>query len=364
MKIIQVTPRYFPDIGGVETHVKAISEVLVEKGFEVEVICTDPSGSYPKNENINGVEIRRFKSFAPNEAYYIAPRIHSYLKKAECDVIHAHNYHTLPAFFATLARKDRKFIFTPHTFGFPTTFPRNLFHKIYKIFGRYIFNSADKVITVSKTERLWLRDVFNIPEGKLIYIPLFVDIAKKIEQPAKDRIQKIAFVGRLSEEKNIDVLISAFTNIKVSHPDCELYIVGDGPMKKQLEKSAEGANDVNFLGALGHNEVVEFLDDIDLFVLPSKYEVLGISVLEAMSKQIPVIMTPVGELSHTLTPEENCLFTKIGDIKDLTMKITLILEDPKLRNKIAENGKHFVSERHDINGIINKYINIYSEKDV
>ena len=75
MKIIQVCPRYYPDIGGVETDVKEMSERLVRKGFEVEVVCTDPSGKHPKEEFINGVEVRRFRSIAPYDAYFFAPQI-------------------------------------------------------------------------------------------------------------------------------------------------------------------------------------------------------------------------------------------------------------------------------------------------
>ncbi|MDI6640295.1 MAG: glycosyltransferase, partial [Methanocellales archaeon] len=72
MKIAQVCPRYHPDIGGVETHVKEISERLVKRGFEVEVICTDPTGRLPKHEMINGVKVTRFRSIAPNDAFFFA----------------------------------------------------------------------------------------------------------------------------------------------------------------------------------------------------------------------------------------------------------------------------------------------------
>ncbi len=70
MNILQVCPRYFPDIGGVETHVQEISERLVRQGHHVEVVCTDPRGVHPSQDCINGVHVRRFRSFAPNETSF------------------------------------------------------------------------------------------------------------------------------------------------------------------------------------------------------------------------------------------------------------------------------------------------------
>ncbi|MCK5020785.1 MAG: glycosyltransferase family 4 protein [Candidatus Peribacteraceae bacterium] len=361
LKILQVCPRYYPDIGGVETHVKEISERLVRVGFEVEVVCTDPSGKHQKEEIINGVKVKRFRSLAPNDNYFFATQIYFYLKKVRCDIIHAHNYHTLLPLFAAFARKGRIFMFTPHTFGFPTTFPGNLLHKAYKAFGKMIFNSADKIITVSKEEEKWINNVFQVPENRLHYIPLPIVIGNSNVGASKENIVKIAFVGRLSEEKNVELLISAFALVKQAHSESELFIVGNGPLRNQLENISTQINDVNFMGALVHDEVLRFLDEIDLFILPSHFEVLGISVLEAMSKRIPVILTPVGELQHTLKHEVNCLFTKIDDVNDLANNISMLMEDHGLAKRIAENGRRYVEERHDINKIINDYIDMYNE---
>ena len=79
MKIAQVCPRYHPYIGGVETHVKEVSERLAKRGHEVEVLTTDPRGDLPKQEIIDGVIVRRFKSWAPGEAYYFSGALKRYL---------------------------------------------------------------------------------------------------------------------------------------------------------------------------------------------------------------------------------------------------------------------------------------------
>lgn len=80
MKILQVSPGYFPAIGGVEEHVRNISERLA-RDYEITVFATDPSGELPKEEIINGVLVRRFKNFAPNAPYHISFEIFRELRR-------------------------------------------------------------------------------------------------------------------------------------------------------------------------------------------------------------------------------------------------------------------------------------------
>ncbi|MCK4829805.1 glycosyltransferase family 4 protein, partial [bacterium] len=143
MKILQVCPRYFPDIGGLEEHVKNISEWLA-KEHEVTVFTGDPSGKLLKEEEIGGVRIRRFKTFAPGNAYHISFKMAQELSKAEFDIAHGHGYHALPLYFSRNARA-KKFIVTPHYHGHGHTPFRNLLIKLYKPFAKSIFDKANRV---------------------------------------------------------------------------------------------------------------------------------------------------------------------------------------------------------------------------
>ena len=364
VKLVQVRPRYFPDIGGVERHVQEISEELVKCGFDVEVICTDPSGRLNKNEVINGVKVTRLKSIAPGDAYYFSPQIYFYLKDLDCDVIHAHNYHTFTSLFAALAKKDRRFFFTPHTFGFTKSFPRNIFHRIYKPFGSFIFNSADKIISISKIENQWIKNTFKISNERLFYIPLPIVVNVSTKKKERKERLKLVFIGRLSEEKNVDVLISAFEIVKQRRPECELYIIGDGPLREYMEELSKNIKDIYFLGRQTHENVLRFLEDTDIFVLPSKFEVSPISILEAMVRCVPVITTPVGEMPHVLENSKNCLFTKIGDVGDLAIKIQTLVEDGAYAERLGLAGRKFVVEKHNINKIIHQYTKLYIHKHV
>ncbi len=362
MKIIQVCPTYFPAIGGIATHVKELSEILVSKGHEVEVVCTYSSRRLPEKEIINGVKITRFWAFAPREAYYFSPAMYFYLRRQEYDVIHAHNYHSFQALFAALARKNR-FIFTPHTFGFSKSLIKNILHKLYKPLGSYIFKSADKIISTAQFERNWLLKTFKIPESKLVYIPLPINSVATPHKKQDRSTIKIAYFGRLSSEKNIKVLISAFKPVKEKYKNSGLFIAGDGPLRKNLEDYGKNVDGVSFLGRLSQTDLNNFIDDIDIFVLPSKFEVSPRAVIEAMSRGVPVVTTPVGELPQIFQDGKDCLFTKIDDPSDMAEKITWLIENKKQAMEIGQAGRIIVENRYDINNVISEYLKIYSERN-
>lgn len=320
MRIIQVCPRYYPDIGGVETHVGEISERLVKEGFEVEVVCTDPTGNQQKEGIINGVKVRRFRSIAPGDAYFLAPQIYFYLEKAECDLIHAHNYHALPAFFAALAKKDRKFVFTSHYHGRGHTALRDALHKPYKIIGSRIFRDADTVVCVSLYEKGLIEANFGIREEKLVCVPNGINLEEfKVESSVKNS-ETILYVGRLERYKGIHHIIRALPYLD----GYRLVIVGKGPYEGELRRLALG---------VGVNERIEWLKDLPreallgqyksagVFVLLSSFEAFGITVVEALASGTPCILAEKGALKE-FVDDKTCFGLKNPEnVEELAEKI-------------------------------------------
>jgi glycosyltransferase involved in cell wall biosynthesis len=304
LKIAQVCPRYFPDIGGVETDVKEISERLVSEGHDVEVITTDPSGKLKKKDMINGVKITRFKSFAPGNAYYFAPQIYIYLKKHKYDVIHAHSYHALPALFAALSERKKKFVFSPYYHRGGHTPFRNLLHKPYKFFGKMIFSRADTVICISEYEKRLVESDFNVAE-KTIKIPNGINL-KEFEnlkrQQKKDREKILLYVGRLEEYKGVQYIIQSLPELQ----DFRLRIVGKGPYEKELHDMAERlgvVERIEWLKNLSREELLECYADADIFLMLSSHESYGITVAEALAAGIPCVVAKGSALDEFVEDE-------------------------------------------------------------
>jgi glycogen synthase len=133
MKILQVSACYYPSIGGLQEHVRNISEQL-SKSHDVTVSTTDSSGKLPREETVNNVKVLRFKSWAPQQSYYVSLELQKYLKQysSEFDIVHAHCYHSFVPLYAAQGKGKNRFVFTSHYHGTGHTFFRSLFHMPYK----------------------------------------------------------------------------------------------------------------------------------------------------------------------------------------------------------------------------------------
>jgi glycosyltransferase involved in cell wall biosynthesis len=312
LKIAQICPRYSPDIGGVETHVKEISEWLVKAGHDVEVITTDPTGKLRKRETINGVKVIRFRSFAPGNAYYFAPQIYTYLKKNDYDIIHAHNYHAFPAFFASQGRCGGKLVFTPHYHRHGHTAFRNLLHKPYRLLGNMIFSRADSVVCVSEYEKKLIESDFEVAE-KTVKIHNGINLREfeNIRRRGKSSEEKagyektLLYVGRLEEYKGVQYIIQSLPELL----DFQLRVVGKGPYEEELRSLAKNLGvekRVEWLKDLSRKELLECYAKADVFLMLSSHEAYGITVAEALAAGTPCIVAK-GSALEEFVDGRNCI---------------------------------------------------------
>ena len=289
MKILQVCDRYVPYFGGVQVHVSNISERLARE-YDVTVYTTDPSGKLPKEEVINGVLVRRFKGFSPGEAYQFSFGLWKELRNARFDIVHGHNYHAFPLFFSRYAGKER-FIVTPHYCRKGATKTRDILIKLYRPFGRRIFQEADRVIAVSNYEKGLLMEDFNIDDGKIVVLPNGVNL-KEFQglEKKKGKHDTILYVGRLEKYKGVQYVIEA---LPLLGENVRLEIVGKGPYRDKLKGLAERlavADRVNWYQDLDEGELFARYASADLFVQLSKYEAFGMAVAEALAAKTPCIV--------------------------------------------------------------------------
>lgn len=306
-KIAQVCPRYHPFIGGVETQVKAVSERLVERGIEVEVLTTDPSGRLRKDKMINGVKVRRFKSWAPNEAYYFSLGLKKWLmaKSDDYNLVHAHSYHALPALYAAEAKGKNKLIFSSHYHGEGHTFFRTLLHIPYKFLGGRIFKRADKVVCGSDYEKSLVTKDFEVREEEIVVVPNGIDLEFQGSRKNRAERKKVLCVSRLEKYKGIQHLIRVLPKLD---NDIVLDIVGKGPYNQRLVRLVRELgveNRTRFLQDISKEELLQKYIDADLFALLSRHEAYGISVAEALASGTPCVVADTSALSEWID-DKNC----------------------------------------------------------
>ncbi|MBT7296424.1 glycosyltransferase family 4 protein, partial [Candidatus Woesearchaeota archaeon] len=176
----------------------------------------------------------------------------------------------------------------------------------------------------------------------------------------------IGYCGRISYEKDLLTLFEAYKDIKDSYPDhsIKLLIVGGGD-KQLIEKIKQ--KDIFITGFV--NNVIDYYQIMDIFVLPSLTETSSISTMEAMSCEIPVITTRVGFLNTYIKDGENGLHFKTKDKFELIEKLRLLIEDEKYRKKLSKNGRKTIVESYSwkettskLNRILNTIIQNIHEK--
>lgn len=308
MRLAQVCPRYYPYIGGVEAHVQEISERLAKKSFKVEVLVTDPSGKLLKEDVINDVKVRRFKSWAPNENYHFSKELKKYLSgnSDKYDIVHAHSYHDLPAFYAAQSKNRNKLVFTPHYHGGGHTFFRNLLHKPYNFFGKNIFGKANKIVCVSNYEKFLVTRQFEVSEEKITVIPNGVDLEEfKVLKKKRKDYRVILSVGRLEKYKGMQYLVEILPKLA---SDIVLEIVGKGPYKQglaRLSRKLGVASRTRVFQDLPRKKLLQKYVDADIFLLLSKHEAYGISVAEALASKTPCIVASTSALKEWVD-NKNC----------------------------------------------------------
>lgn len=297
MKIAQVCPRYYPHIGGVETHVREISEGLVKRGFEVDVLTTGSSSE--SEEVIDGVVVRRFESRSPNEAYYFSNKLKEYLANnaKNYSIVHAHSYHALPALYAMQAKDSNMLVFTPHYLGGGQSFFRGMLHFPYRFVAGRIFDKAERVICVSEYEKELVLKGFRVDDEKVLVIPNGVDreeLSKFKWSPSSSRL-KITYSGRLEKrQKKVDKLIRSFgLLVREYGVDADFVVIGRGPYEREMSKLIEdlGLQNRIFLKSwLPRDQYLEELASSNVFVMPSECECYCITAAEAITMGVPTVV--------------------------------------------------------------------------
>ncbi|MFC4438912.1 MULTISPECIES: glycosyltransferase family 4 protein [Natrialbaceae] len=300
MKILLVTHRYPPHAGGVETHVRELATRLVDRGHDVTVFSADAEPDVERRHTDDGVRIRRFASASPGSAFYAAPQLTLAVRRFDADVVHAHNYHAFPLFFAALGITDERFVVTTHYHGGSADGVRDALLSLYRPFGRSALRRADDVIAVSDWERNRLRTDFGV-DATVIPNGLHVDRFTAADPERRDAPYLLS-VGRLEEYKGVQHAIRALPEL----PEYELLVAGRGPYRTSLERLAREtgvADRVTFLGFVDDDRLPRLYAGADAYVTLSAFEAYGMTVAEALAAGTPCVVRAAGALTDWIDRE-------------------------------------------------------------
>ena len=292
--------------------------------------------------------------------------LNHYLRGRRVDLIHSHDYKS--DFYAFLCgRANRvRFVATCHNWA-----SDKFRMRLYKAVNKLLMRGFSKVAAVSEPLRKELL-LSGIDGAKLVMIPNGVPFAAPIPPDRSVKVREslgigpdegvVISVGRLSPEKGHLNLIAAAPAVAAARPHSRFLIVGDGPLRRELEEAARArglGGRVMFLGE--RRDVHELLAASDVFVLPSLKEGLPLALLEAMAGRKPVIAAPVGEIPTVVAHGVSGLLIDPADAGTLARSISRLLGSPEEAAALAAEGYKRVREGYSAEAMVRRYVELYRE---
>ncbi|MBC7695241.1 MAG: glycosyltransferase [Burkholderiales bacterium] len=339
---------------------------LASNGIEVGLFSFNKA-SYPWYLNKKNISLL----FEPKEKLDISGKL-SYLRfvgslkiaiaQFKPDILHAH-YATSYGLIGALSR------FHPYVISAWGTdvmkFPQKNF--INKTILKYNLRKADAICATSNTIKDFLKPVTDKP---IHVIPFGVDVNEFSKKEVKSLFDQNTFVigsiKPLEKLYNTDVLIKAFASLKKKHSDksLKLVIIGEGSQMEELKKLSSKLNvqsDVTFTGRIKFSEVSNYFNMLDVLANISDYESFGVSVIEAMACEKPVVATNTGGLKEIIENSNFGSLVEVGSVEQTASEIEKYLLDETLKQKIGKAARVKVVQKYNWEDNILQMVNVYNQ---
>ncbi|HWR24888.1 MAG TPA: glycosyltransferase family 4 protein [Methanosarcina sp.] len=339
-KIAMISDWYFPKIGGIEYSMHALAKNLSMRGHEVSVITRSYPG-LPKYSIRDGVQVIRIKSKPlPGQSRFLMPNaykeLYDFLKKADYEIVNCHGLDSPIGMSALITSRKLGIpvVVTNHSLVGHT-----LCGSLYYLAGKFFLRNADAVIAVSsaveKDSRIMTtRPVYRIFNG--IDSEDSANIRIPFETEGKT---VIATVARMTRKKGVQNIVELAPSLVKKYENLLFLMIGDGPLKSNLETTVEQAGlskNFYFAGEVSRKEVLGYLEKADIFALPSIDEAFGISILEAISKKVPVIAMNHSGVSDIIKNGVNGALA--DNLEEFSFYLESLIQSPSLRTSFAQKA--------------------------
>jgi glycosyltransferase involved in cell wall biosynthesis len=289
--------------------------------------------------------------------------LRKFIINQKINIVHTHGYKAnIYTYLATIGLPVQR-VATCHNW-----INSSLKMNLYGVIDRYILRNAGYVVAVSEDVRKRI-ELAGIKKEIVKTIDNGISFRQKVSMPdarkaARDAMSipenavVIGCVGRISEEKGHEYLLMATQSIIEQYNNLFLMIVGDGPLKDDLERRFSLPR-IIFTGF--RRDLDNLYPCMDIFVLPSLTEGLPMVLLEAMSWELPVAATRVGQMPMVIEDKKTGMMITPGSSEDIRKKLIHLIENPGLAKKFGKEGRMKVESLYSAERMTDQYINIYQE---
>lgn len=230
---------------------------------------------------------------------------------------------------------------------------------------RFAIRQSDAFTVVSAAMQVKAQSL-GVDLQKTSVIPMGVDAGMLFtpDTTAQRAPRQLLFVGRLDEQKGIELLIRAMPDVLARYPDCTLKIIGHGPQREKLQQRVDQLGLVErivFVGAVPNTELPSHFRTATLMVFPSVgAEGLGLVCAEALACGCPVVASDLPAVQEVVQHEVGGLIFRQGDCKHLTSQVLLMLSDPARRSAMGVAGRAHVLAHFDWNQVADAFTYVFN----
>ncbi|AKJ40400.1 glycosyltransferase family 4 protein [Methanosarcina barkeri] len=361
-KIAMISDWYFPKVGGIEYSMHTLAKTLSKHGYEVSVITRSYPG-VPEYSRRDGVSVIRVKGKPlPGQRRFLMPgaykELFNLLKNGNYDIVNCHGLDSPIGMIALIISRKLGIpvVVTNHSLVGDTPYSSLLY-----LAGKLLLKNTDAVIAVSsaveKDSKLMTKKpiyrIFNgvDSEDKIIKVSFPVNTKGKLV---------IATVARMTKKKGVQNIVDLAPSLLEKHKNLLFVMIGDGPLREKLESTVEESGlsgNFYFTGEVPREKVLGYLEQADIFALPSINEAFGISILEAMSKEVPVVAMNNSGVSDIINNGVNGYLA--DSITEFSEYLENLIEKPALRTSFAREALRGLSN-YDWNRICEQTSKVYT----
>lgn len=352
MKILQVIPTF--GMGGAETMCQGLCMQLHRMGHEVTAVSL--SGDHtPLTEGLEAVGVPvRYLDKALGSGFGCVGKLKALIRQEQPQVIHTH-LHALK--YVALAGNRVPIVHTVHN----QAEKEAVF--LDRQIGKHLFRSKKALpVALTREIRQSVAALYGLEEGNIPLVTNGIDLGRCIEKNDYTLHYPIRLlhVGRFYPQKNHMALIEASAILKKRGLNCELHCYGDGPLLPEMEEKVKALGleeQVVFMGVT--QDVYTVMSRGDLFLLPSSWEGMPMTVIEAMGAGLPVIASRVGGIPDMIQPGESGVLIA-PQPRELADAVESLVKDEALRQALGEGGKR-AARNFSLEAMAQGYVDLYKQ---
>jgi glycosyltransferase involved in cell wall biosynthesis len=372
VRIVQVSPFFYPHTGGVESHVRTLVREFAREGHDVTVLTSRFRPDLPLEERFEGYRIVRARSLGVLFNTPLDWGMRTLCRTVDADVFHLHYPPPLTSFFATrgLAGRGLPVCLTYHCdLDLPGAGGRLVAGAYQRIFLPPTLRRIDRIIVHTRSYGITSA---GLRGRALTVIPSVVDLDRfrpgldpgplRRELGLEGR-RVLAFTGRLVPHKGVDVILEALAELPT---DVVLVVIGSGPRLRGLVGQARRLDledRVRFCPSVSDEDLPRYLALGDVFVFPSqnRLEGFGLAVAEAMACGLPVVTADMPGVREVIEPGVEGLLAEPLIASDVAAKVRRLLDDPPLARRMGAAGRRRAEARYGLATVAGQLIRLYED---